>query len=104
MKIKALLLGLSLITIPSFTFSAVALPSVKISLENIENKSIIDLIYLSKLESSKSEIRRLLKGNAIKINDNTVSEEKFVISRDLFKENYLKLSIGKKRHIKIKIN
>ena len=80
------------------------LPSVNISLEHIENKSIIDLIFLSKLESSKSEIRRLLKGNAIKINDNTVSEEKFVISRDLFKENYLKLSIGKKRHIKIEIN
>ena len=79
------------------------LPSVNISLENIENKSIIDLIFLSKLESSKSEIRRLLKGNAIKINDNTVSEEKFVISRNLFKENYLKLSIGKKDILKLKL-
>ena len=59
---------------------------------------------LSKLEKSKSEIRRLVKGNAIKINDNVVSDENFTINKDLFKENYLKLSIGKKRHVKIEIN
>jgi len=33
-----------------------------------------------------------------------VSDEKFIINQDLFKENYLKLSIGKKRHIKIELN
>ncbi len=81
------------------------LPSVNISLENIRKKiNILDLILLSKLENSKSEIRRLLKGNAVKINDNTVSDEKFIINQNLFKENYIKLSIGKKRHVKIEIN
>ena len=34
------------------------------------NLNIVDLIIFSKLESSKSEIRRLIKGNAIKINNN----------------------------------
>ena len=66
--------------------------------------SIIDLVLLSKLENSKSEIRRLVKGSAIKINDNVVSDEKFIINKDLFEKNYLKLSIGKKRHIKIELS
>ena len=82
-----------------------SLPSVKITLEEIEKKiNIIDLIILSKLEKSKSEIRRLIKGNAIKINDNIIFDEKLIINKELFKNNYLKLSIGKKRHIKIEID
>ena len=64
--------------------------------------SIVDLIILSKLENSKSEIRRLIKGNAIKLNDQIISDEKLIIKNELFKKNYLKLSIGKKRHIKLK--
>ena len=71
-------------------------------LEN--NISIIDLIILSKVENSKSEIRRLIKGKAIKINDTIVSDEKFIINQELFSENYLKLSIGKKRHIKVELS
>jgi tyrosyl-tRNA synthetase len=80
-------------------------PSIKISKEDIDKKlGIIDLVILSKLENSKSEIRRLIKGNAIKINDEIISDEKLIINHDLFKEDYLKLSIGKKRHLKIVIS
>ena len=82
-----------------------SLPSIKIDPKNIDNKfDIIDLIILSKLEKSKSEIRRLIKGNGIKINDEIISDEKLVITNNLFNENYLKLSIGKKRHLKIEID
>jgi len=81
------------------------LPSVKIKLKNLdEQMSLIDLIVLSKLENSKSEIRRLFKGNAIKINDELINDEKLIIKKELFNENYLKLSIGKKRHIKIELD
>ena len=81
------------------------LPSVKIETKQLENNvNIIDLIILSKAENSKSEIRRLIKGKAIKINDAVVSDEKFIINQELFSENYLKLSIGKKRHIKIELS
>jgi len=81
------------------------LPSVKIETTQLENNiNIIDLIILSKAENSKSEIRRLIKGKAIKINDAIVSDEKFIINQELFSENYLKLSIGKKRHIKIELS
>ncbi len=81
------------------------LPSVKIESRKLENNiNIIDLIILSKAENSKSEIRRLIKGKAIKINDAIVLDEKFIINQELFSENYLKLSIGKKRHIKIEFS
>jgi len=80
------------------------LPSIKIkSKELAKQMSIMDLIILSKLENSKSEIRRLFKGNAIKINDELIEDEKLIIKNELFNENYLKLSIGKKRHIKIEL-
>ena len=81
------------------------LPSIKIDSKNIDNKfDIIDLIILSKLEKSKSEIRRLIKGSGVKINDEIVSDEKLVITNNFFNENYLKLSIGKKRHLKIELD
>jgi tyrosyl-tRNA synthetase len=81
------------------------LPSIKIDSKSIDNKfDIIDLIILSKLEKSKSEIRRLIKGGGVKINDEIVSDEKLVITNIFFNENYLKLSIGKKRHLKIELD
>ena len=82
-----------------------SLPSIKINSKNIDDKlDIIDLIVLSKLEKSKSEIRRLIKGKAIKINDKIISDEKLIITNEFFNENYLKLSIGKKRHLKIELD
>ena len=81
------------------------LPKVNIHFKKIEEKiNIVELVLLSKLENSKSEIRRLIKGNAVKINDDVISDEKFEIKKNLFKDNYLKLSLGKKRHIKIELN
>ena len=65
--------------------------------------NIIELIILSKLEKSKSEIRRLIKGNAIKINDELIIDEKLIVTKKFFNNDYLKLSVGKKRHIKIEI-
>ncbi len=90
-------------------FSGIAigsnLPSIKIKSKELKKEiNIIDLIILSKLENSKSEIRRLLKGNAVKINDKLISDEKLIINNELLNKNYLKLSIGKKRHLKIEID
>ena len=81
------------------------LPKVNIQSNKIEEKiNIVDLVLISKLENSKSEIKRLIKGNGVKINDSIISDEKFEINKNLFKNNYLKLSLGKKRHIKIELN
>ena len=81
------------------------LPSIKVKSNSLENNfTVIDLVIMSKLEKSKSEIRRLIKGNAIKLNDQIISDEKLIITNELFQNNYLKLSVGKKRHIKIELN
>ena len=88
----------------SFNSSGSNLPSLKIKKSVLQkNFTIIDLIVLSKFENSKSEIRRLIKGNAIKINNETVISDKFIIEKKLFNENFVKLSIGKKRHLKIEL-
>ena len=80
------------------------LPSVKIKMKDFnKNFNIVDLIIFSKMENSKSEIRRLIKGNAIRLNNEIISDEKLFIKKELFEKNYLKLSIGKKRHIKIEL-
>ncbi len=79
------------------------LPSVDIQL-NDKNINIVDLIVLSKIENSKSEIRRLIKGKGVKINNEIIIDEKFLIQKNLFgKDNSLKLSIGKKKHLKIRL-
>ena len=81
------------------------LPSVSISEKVLKGKvTIIDLIILSKLESSKSEIRRLIKGNGVKINNELITDEKLFVTKSLFQNNLIKLSLGKKRHIKIELN
>ncbi len=82
-----------------------ALPSVSIKKNQLNEKlSIIDLIILSKLEKSKSEIRRLIKGSGVRINNQIINDEKLIISEKLFEDNTIKLSLGKKRHIKVEIN
>ena len=84
--------------------SGLSLPSVKIKMNDIIKKiNILDLIILSRLENSKSEVRRLVKGKAVKINNEIVLDENQTISKNFFKDNFLKLSLGKKRHIKIEL-
>ena len=80
------------------------LPTIQINKKMLDdNISILDLVILSKLESSKSEIRRLIKGNGIKINSQAISDEKFLITENLFKDSLIKLSLGKKKHIKVEL-
>ena len=85
--------------------SELNLPTIKINKKNfLKELNIIDLIIFSNLENSRSEIRRLIKGNAVKINNEIIKSEKFVVEKSLFHKNFIKLSIGKKRHLKIEIN
>ena len=81
------------------------LPSILINKNQLDKKiNIIDLIILSKLENSKSEIRRLIKGRGFRINNQVIINEKLIITKDLFKDNLIKLSLGKKKHIKVELS
>ncbi len=82
-----------------------ALPSIAIKKDQFNEKlTIVDLIILSKLEKSKSEIRRLIKGSGVKINNQVINDEKLIISEKLFENDTIKLSLGKKRHVKVEIS
>ena len=78
------------------------LPSINLDKNKIKSEnSIIEILILSKLEKSKSEIRRLIKNNGIKINNEVLNDENLKINFKDYKDNSFKLSIGKKRHFKI---
>ena len=81
------------------------LPTINLKKEKINNGiNIIDLVITSNLLTSKSEVRRMIKNKGIKVNNETVEDEKLNISLDNFnKNNFLKLSHGKKKHVIIKI-
>ena len=80
------------------------LPSVEIEKKLITSDyNIIDIVLFSKLETSKSEIRRLIKGKAIKVNNEIINDENFKITPSIMNSKFFKLSIGKKRHIKINL-
>ena len=51
---------------------------------DILSKNIVELISFVNKEISKSELRRLIKSNAIKLNNETVLDEKYIIDPNLF--------------------
>ena len=82
-----------------------SLPTIKIT-ENLIRYgiSILDLVILSKLAKSKSEIRRMIKNNGIRINNKILTDDKTKIDKNDFDENNnIKISHGKKNHVILKI-
>ena len=54
--------------------------------------------------SSKSEVRRAIKSNALKINNIILTEENKVIQqKDFDNQKVLKISFGKKKHYLLRI-
>ncbi len=71
----------------------------------IDGINIVELVFQNNLVQSKSEVRRIIKNNGIRINDEIISDEKKIINIDSFVDNsYIKLSVGKKTHLKIIID
>ena len=64
--------------------------------------SIIDAVEKLKLVNSRSEIKRLIKMNGIKVNDENYSKENFSLS-DYALKNEIKIAVGKKKIGVIKI-
>ena len=81
------------------------LPIIKIKKNQISKGiNILDIVLHSRLANSKSEVRRMIKNQGLKINNQTVdSENKTVNLADFDNENNMKVSHGKKQHVIIKI-
>ena len=81
--------------------SGESLPGIKVN-NDILSKNIVEVISHVNKDVSKSEIRRLIKSNAVKIDNKSIKDEKYIINQSLFLERgFIKLSIGKKKHFKI---
>jgi tyrosyl-tRNA synthetase len=66
--------------------------------------SILDLVLLSKLANSKGEIRRMIKNNGLKINNEIITDDKKEINQNnLDKDSNIKVSHGKKNHVILKV-
>ncbi|MFP3035716.1 MAG: tyrosine--tRNA ligase [Wolbachia sp.] len=63
---------------------------------------LVDLLHNTGLEPSKGAANRLIQGNGCKVNDNTINDVNYIINFESFKgQPFIKLSAGKKRHIKV---
>ena len=81
------------------------LPTIKIKKNEITNGiNILDLVLLTKLGNSKGEVRRMIKNNGLKINNETIVDDAKIFYADNFDQNNnIKVSHGKKQHVIIKI-
>lgn len=82
-------------------YSSEGMPSVDVVLS--ENMNILDLLVSSNIATSKSEARRLVMGNGISINSEKQTNPDLLITEDLFNDNSLVISKGKKTHIKVNL-
>lgn len=82
-------------------YSSEGMPSVDITIS--DNMNILDLLVKTNIASSKSEGRRLIIGNGISINSYKQTNPDLIITEDLFKNNFLVISKGKKTHIKVNL-
>ena len=66
--------------------------------------NIIEFINTAKILNSKSAIRRAINEKGIKINNSVVTDDKKIINMNDLDNNCIKVSYGKKKHYKIKVN
>jgi tyrosyl-tRNA synthetase len=64
-----------------------------------EKMSVFDLCVATHLTASKGEARRLMEGGGLRINDEAITSEVFYESNAF----PLKISVGKKRHVLVKV-
>lgn len=80
------------------------LPTIEVPASNLaEGIGLLATLVQVGLASSNGEARRHIKGGAIRINDQSVSDERLTITKDMVtNEQVIKLSFGKKKHVLVK--
>ena len=77
----------------------------KISKTDIDTGiKLLELLVSSNIMNSKSEARRAINNNGIKINDLLVQDENKILNYSDFKKENMKVSFGKKKHFLFKIS
>ena len=80
------------------------LPTKKISKKEVDDGTkLLEILVINKIMNSKSEARRAINNNGIKINNLLINDENRKIKFSDFKDNVMKISFGKKKHYIFKI-
>jgi tyrosyl-tRNA synthetase len=83
--------------------AAETLPSITMSEQELKDGiGILAAFVAAGLVASTGEARRLIQGGGLKVNDETVSDPRAVLTVDGLKDGAIKLSMGKKKHVLIK--
>jgi tyrosyl-tRNA synthetase len=76
------------------------LPSVEVSRDELEQGlGVLSAFVKAGLVGSNGEARRQIKGGGLKVNDETVTDEKMTLKAG---DGVIKLSLGRKRHVLLK--
>ncbi len=79
------------------------LPTVEIAGFELEGgMGILNALVTANFVTSTSEARRQIKGGAIRLNDEAVSDERLTLTPAHLTDGVIKLSMGKKRHVLLK--
>ncbi len=79
------------------------LPTIEIAKSDLENGiGMLGLYVQAGLCASNGDARRQVKGGAIRINDKAINDERRTITQADLADGYIKLSLGKKKHILLK--
>jgi len=83
---------------------AETLPSVEIARSSLDaGQGLLSLLVAAGLAASNGEARRHVQGNAVRLNDEPVKDDRRVVGpSDLGPEGVLKLSVGRKKHVLVR--
>jgi tyrosyl-tRNA synthetase len=81
-----------------------SLPTIEVKRKELESGlGVLNACIQAGFVKSTGESRRQIKGGGIKVNDETVTDEKRLLTlSDLTPEGVIKLSLGKKRHVLVR--
>jgi tyrosyl-tRNA synthetase len=84
--------------------TADTLPTVSVDRQSLsEGVGILSLFVTAGLAASNGEARRHIKGGAVRLNDQPVSDERLMVTEaDMSSDGAVKLSLGKKKHILVR--
>ena len=80
------------------------LPTVEVAASVIDGGiGILSLFVTAGLAASNSEARRHVQGGAVRLNDEAVKDDRYIVGRqDVTSDNVIKLSLGKKKHVLVR--
>ena len=79
------------------------LPTIHVANSEMEGgMGLLGLLVAAGLAGSNGEARRHVKGGAVKVNDEAVSDDRLTLGRDALVDGVVKLSVGRKKHVLVK--